>query len=215
MSFILDALRKSESERQRLGAVAMADLPVGRRRRGQPWWVYALSALLLVNLGVLLVVLLRDRSTSQSPSTIATSLSPTTNAVTTQASAPRPLAAPNPLQEAAANPPQVTYESVPRSELDIANAVASVPDGAAVVRPDDATPTITKPVTTTQPNDSPSQDIHLDLHVYSQNPRERFVMINMHRYTEGQQLPNGANIEQITPEGVVLYQNGTRYQLSR
>jgi hypothetical protein len=37
----------------------------------------------------------------------------------------------------------------------------------------------------------------------------------MRRYTEGQQLPNGATVEQITPQGVVVYQNGSRYQIDR
>jgi len=63
--------------------------------------------------------------------------------------------------------------------------------------------------------DRPSLDMHIDLHVYSKNSTERFVLINMRRYAEGQQLPNGAIVEQITPQGVVVLQNGLRYQIDR
>ena len=62
MSFILDALKKSENERQRQAGPSLADIPVRRARTERPWWAVAVAALLVVNLGVLIVVLLRDRS---------------------------------------------------------------------------------------------------------------------------------------------------------
>jgi hypothetical protein len=37
----------------------------------------------------------------------------------------------------------------------------------------------------------------------------------MRRYTEGQQLPNGGTVERITPQGVIVYQDGSRYQIDR
>lgn len=60
MSFILDALKKSENERQRTIGPSLADVPMSRRRQDKPWWVVAVAALLVINLGVLLVVLMRD-----------------------------------------------------------------------------------------------------------------------------------------------------------
>lgn len=237
MSFILEALRKSESERQRLGTAAIADLPIGRPRRGQPWWVFALSALLLVNLVVLVVVLLRDKPASSTPiqvtpSTTANSIATTTQSTPAPTSAPHAAApAPNSpalptsassamdntsaareLQETAAGAPHVEYETVPRTELEIANAAASVPYGPTLVRPLQS-----QPATAALPakDVAAPPDLHVDLHVYSKNPHDRFVLINMHRYSEGQQLPNGATVEQINSDDVVLYQNGTRYRLER
>ena len=61
MSFILDALKKSENERQRQIGPSLADIPMRRTREDRPWWAFAVAALLLVNLIVLLVVLLRDK----------------------------------------------------------------------------------------------------------------------------------------------------------
>ena len=60
MSFILDALKKSENERQRQVGPSLADVQVRERRSNKPWWVVAVAALLVLNLGVLLVVLMRD-----------------------------------------------------------------------------------------------------------------------------------------------------------
>lgn len=225
MSFILEALRKSESDRQRLGTVAIADLPIARRQRGQPWWVFALSGLLLVNLLVLAIVLLRDKTAPAQPSSNTNApVVPPANipaaAPTPQrvASAPAPSLTNNALQEAA-TPAQIDYETVPASELELAKAGASVPDGPTLVRPIDTLRGDTNKGSSAGDRDianaRAAQDLHLDLHVYSKNSRERFVLINMRRYTEGAQLPNGATVEQITPEGVVLNQNGSRYQLSR
>jgi general secretion pathway protein B len=223
VSFILEALRKSESDRQRLGNVAMADLPIARRQRGQPWWVFALSGLLLVNLVVLSIVLMRDKSTQSNDALVTTSVTASTpTAATTitpppqRAPAPTPLATNNALQEAAA---QIDYETVPRDELELANAGVSVPDGPTLVRPSsalrgDATAGMSADDRDIA-NAQASRELRVDLHVFSNKPSERFVLINMRRYTEGEQLPNGATVEQITPSGVVLHQNGTRYQLDR
>jgi general secretion pathway protein B len=222
LSFILEALRKSESDRQRLGSVALADLPVARRRSGQPWWVFALGALLLVNLVVLAVVLTRDKKDSAPVgATAAINIAPNNSERSTVSVAPpvQPTtivpSGNNSLEAATA---QVQYEPVPAIEAEIAHAAASMPNGQTLVRPTDAGHDSNQPSpipATAIPETRGSPELHIDLHVYSNNARERFVLINMRRYTEGQQLPNGATVEQITPQGVVVYQNGSRYQIDR
>lgn len=222
MSFILDALRKSETERQRLSQVAIADLPVGRRRAKQPWWVFALSGLLVLNLIVLAAVLLRNRAATTeavaapivaptAAPTMATTMTP--NQASAQPTPPVPNG--NVLQEVV-SPAQVEYETITREQYEMEAAAASIPDGPTLVRPlnsfDNAQPA--RAPDTYYATD-PDNQLQLNLHVYSSTPSERFVMINMRRYGEGQQLPNGATVEQITPEGVIIYQNGQRYQLSR
>lgn len=60
MSFILDALRKSEHARERRTLPGLADVPVAHAQRPRvPRFLIVLGALLAVNLLVLLVVLLR------------------------------------------------------------------------------------------------------------------------------------------------------------
>jgi general secretion pathway protein B len=82
MSFILDALKKSEVERQRQAIPGLMDSrPVPPRARF-PLWAAALIALLVVNMGVLAVVLMRsgahggaaaERSAQPAPAASATS----------------------------------------------------------------------------------------------------------------------------------------------
>ena len=58
-------------------------------------------------------------------------------------------------------------------------------------------------------------DLHLDIHVYSIKPAERFVFINMVRHREKSRLAEGPVVQEITPEGVILDYSGTRFLLPR
>jgi general secretion pathway protein B len=70
MSFILDALKKSEMERQRQSVPGLVDSAVARPRPRLPTWAIALCALLAVNLLVLSVVLMRGRMTASDSSRV-------------------------------------------------------------------------------------------------------------------------------------------------
>jgi general secretion pathway protein B len=59
MSFILDALKKSEHERQRQAIPGLVESSIVRPRQRLPIWATALGALLGINLIVLLIVLAR------------------------------------------------------------------------------------------------------------------------------------------------------------
>jgi len=59
MSFILDALKKSELERQRQAIPGLVEAGIGRPRQRLPGWAIAVCALLAINLAVLLAVLAR------------------------------------------------------------------------------------------------------------------------------------------------------------
>ena len=56
MSFILDALKKSETERQQQGPSDFANVPSTPESPGAPRWLWVLVLLLAVNLAVLLGV---------------------------------------------------------------------------------------------------------------------------------------------------------------
>ena len=57
--------------------------------------------------------------------------------------------------------------------------------------------------------------MHLDIHVYSAKPADRFVFVNMHKYTEGQALKEGPMLERISQDGAVLNHRGLRFLLPR
>jgi general secretion pathway protein B len=249
MSFILDALKKSENERQRQVGPSLADVQVRRRRSDKPWWVVVVAALLVVNLGVLLVVLTRNTNSNTSePENAAAAAQPElARSVDTQ----RPLPA-SESRMPRGNPPAVAYsDPAVRSLADEAGqetsqysasaepanvgpaAAAAIPEGPPLVRPIEApavAPAGTQPVfeaRSTEPLEAlPTAadlaargtnlpEMHLDIHVYSRNPADRFVFVNMRKYTEGQALSEGPTLERITAEGVVLNHRGSRFLLPR
>lgn len=256
MSFILDALKKSENERQRTIGPSLADAPMRRHQADRPWWAIAVAALLIVNLGVLLLVLTR-KDDKPAPATAAPSI-PTAAAATAAPMArtqpPPPAARAQPTQAA----PVVTDPSV-RSLAEEADgtyddpylasgsealdapshpglaAAANVPSGPSIVRPIEAPAVAPLPAGAATAARSATQggsesvptmnalaatgvslpDLHLDIHVYSTKPAERFIFVNMRKYHEGDTLTEGPTIERITPEGAVVNQQGQRFLLPR
>ncbi len=58
-------------------------------------------------------------------------------------------------------------------------------------------------------------ELRLDLHVYAANPADRFALINMKKMHEGDSPAQGVRVESITPDGVILSQNGSKFLLPR
>lgn len=255
MSFILDALKKSENERQRQIGPSLADVKVVRRNNERPWWAVAVAALLVVNLGVLLFVLIRGGNAKPAPTQPAApaQTAPQQSYYAQPQAAPRNQSPP-PAAQAYRSPPIATDPSV-RSLADEARGeepypeepmnpslagAASVPEGAPIVgqiEPPAVAPlpsgavfeartaanqtgVVTNNETLPTLNDLAAggtnlPDLHLDIHVHSQKPNERFVFVNMRKYLEGETLKEGPSVERITPEGVVLNQRGLRFLLPR
>lgn len=69
MSFILDALKKSENERQRQAGPGFATVPESSGSRPRKVWPFVVAVLLAVNLVVIGAVLMRDRpgTTDETP----------------------------------------------------------------------------------------------------------------------------------------------------
>jgi general secretion pathway protein B len=89
MSFILDALKKSESDRQRQSGPALFEVRVAPPRTRLPLWAFAIAALLVINLGIVMWMLMH-RSQDSAAAAPATAPAPTP----TVASAPQPVPAP-------------------------------------------------------------------------------------------------------------------------
>jgi general secretion pathway protein B len=92
MSFILDALRKSEHARQKTTGPGLAEVPVAAPKPKANVWATAAVALLVVNLVAVGVLLLRRASVEAPPTSAATvtstSAAPTTTPVAAPAVAP-------------------------------------------------------------------------------------------------------------------------------
>ncbi len=57
--------------------------------------------------------------------------------------------------------------------------------------------------------------MRVEVHVYSDTPRERLVFINGAKYLEGQSVEGRIMVERIIPDGVVLSYDGQRFLLRR
>lgn len=205
MSFILDALRKSETERQHKGSAEFANVPTSSEgRRGPPAWLWVLGALLLINLAVLVGILLRPE-VRPVPEPVESTVVATP--------APEPAASDDFASRVAA-----ARENAPRHEAPIVDTGIDPPIAAKPA----AEPATSRSIATL-PTIHEVQakglvslpDLHVDIHVYSESPGDRFVFINMSKHNEGSRLPEGPLVEEITPDGVVLSLDGTTFFLPR
>jgi len=55
----------------------------------------------------------------------------------------------------------------------------------------------------------------LDVHVYSETPQGRFIMVDLKKYREGNTLPNGMVLEEILPDGMVMSYQGERFLVKK
>jgi general secretion pathway protein B len=245
MSFILDALKKSENERQRHQGPSLADVPQRRPANERPaGWVFVVIALLVLNLIVFLVVLLRKHD---APAVTPADTQSVTAASVEQSAPPTPAPPPNAtMSSPTARDPAVRSLAEEAGVADVDDeddfAAAMNPDLAAAAEVPAGRPPIVSPIQgpTTTPVRTPQSfrnedredehlptihdvaargtqlpSMHLDIHVYANSPAERFVFINMKKYREGDTTADGLHLEKIRRDGVVLNHQGTRFLLPR
>ncbi len=219
MSFILDALRKSEHERQRSTLPGLAQVPLATPPAQLPRWA-------LVVMGTLLVaVLVLGAAWWQS------TRAPLERAAAAPAVVERPL--PLPAPRVASPPVAVAPAQRP------ATLRAPAPEPAAPAREDSlataAAPTSTEsadaePFVAPPPagaHDAPAlpsaaalaaegiflPQLRLELLAFREQPRDRFVFINGRKYVEGERLVEGPQLVSIRPMGAELLHAGRRFLL--
>jgi general secretion pathway protein B len=227
MSFILDALKKSEIERQRQSMPGLIDAPSALRRARLPFWAIMLGTLLAINMVVLIFVLLRNH-------TPAAASAPARHADTAAAAADVESPAVDdhfsPVGQAPVYAPEIpvaaaeTSSNAPAAALVAPRAVAQRAAPHTFRRPDpvlidaeandneELLPSINE-INLTGAQALP--ELHLDVHVYATKPADRFVYINMRKYKEGNTLQEGPVLERIRRDGVVLNYQGLRFVLPR
>jgi general secretion pathway protein B len=58
-------------------------------------------------------------------------------------------------------------------------------------------------------------ELRLNVHVYAKEPADRFVLLNMRKYREGEHTAEGLLVEEIAPHDLILSHRGERLRLSR
>ncbi len=214
MSFILDALKKSETDRQRSNAPGIAHIAESGKKKHSGRWLWIVAGLLIINAAVLAALMARSGNPPETPAV--------------QIALPVPTAAPP--EEAATRFSDIvadakrsrplSAESSPTSAADAApTAAVAAPDPAVSDRPAAAASSVTDGL--------PSFDelrvtgvlqlpeLHLDIHVFSAAPADRFVFVNMSKYKERATLDEGPLVREITVDGVVLEHGGHTFLLPR
>jgi general secretion pathway protein B len=240
MSFILDALKKSENDRQRQSAPALFEVKVAAPRRTFPIWAVGLAVLLGVNVLILLWVLLRQpapdaattavtpaRDTAQAPSSAAPPGMVTVPATSTYIPAGAPPAATTSAGNVSTDAGVVAPSHTPplAEEPVLSGQEPSVPPDydARDYRPA-ITPAQANAVAAARREMAPSRDevlaqgtqlpdLRLDLHVFDPDPAKRFVFINMRKLREGDSTPEGVRLDAITQTGAKLTYHGTQFTL--
>lgn len=208
MSFILDALKKSENERQQQGSTEFSSVPTSSGGASPARWLWLLAALLLVNFAVLIGIFMRPDASSENQTD--TALQDTS--------------------EILQSPPTDTPDASASFEDQVADAIEQLPAKIPVEQSTKAqqTNTVAPPLrTASAPGHVPTIDqlrldgsvtldeLHVDIHVYSNDPAERFVFINMKKHRENSRIDEGPVVKEITPDGVILEYQGKAFLLPR
>ncbi len=236
MSYILDALRKADQQRQRGTAPTLATAQAvapATKRTG-----VSLNLLLggvLIGAGILIGWLRPWQTQSPVPAApphATVPLSPslhTAEALPSPAApkpAARPVREPAPAPVSTAGSPASGEEAGPATAAPHAPAGLQVPPGARIITPSGAeTAPPTQPVggaltdagqdqKPVEPSALPPSvrqgmpPISISFQVYTKNPEGRRVIINGQMLSEGDLIAPGLRLEQITPDGVIVGYRG-------
>jgi general secretion pathway protein B len=220
VSFILDALRKSEHERQRSAAPGLSQVPLAAPQPQLPRWAVAVIGVLVA--AVLLIGGAWWQST-RVPAEASSQL-PSTPAETVERRVSLPAPAPSntaPLQSAPARLPLEEESSLSAAAASSTGSRrGSVADDASLERspvtrltnlPDDSVPLPNVAMLAAEGVAVPP--LRLELHAFSSQPRNRFVFINGRKYVEGDRLVEGPLLVAIEPTGAVLTHAGRQFVL--
>ena len=247
MSYILEALKKSEQERQ-IGHVPDLSMVQETPARAAPRWPRWLLAALLLNVAILSVLAWRVWDARMSP-TVASAPTGPAQVAPAGATPAQPVAAgaepavdtlastPSAAVPAPEQSPAAVQDEVPEPALP--EPVSQMP--APAVEPVQSMQAATDPQTQLGPDlealppvdgadaaaavprweDLPAEQRaglpvpRIDVHVFAQEPERRFVLINLRKYQQGDTLDDGAVIETILADGIVLSYQGQQYRVDR
>ena len=198
MSFILDALKKSETERQQQSPAEFSSVPTSSGSPNPAKWLWMLGVLLLVNFAVLIGILMKPTPT-ETALPLETGTTPAQE-ISGNFEEQVAVAMDNRVEQEAPQPaPVTTVTTAPAQPRTSNTSVAVIPtidqlrlEGSLQIA-----------------------EMHVDIHVFSEIPAERFVFINMNKHREGSRTAEGPVVREIRTDGVVLEHQGRVFLLPR
>lgn len=226
MSYILEALKKSDQQRQRGTTPTLPTAQVTVAAPKRPLLVYyGLLAAVLLGAGIT-IGWLRPWQAEQP--------APATENIAARSPIPTPhQAPPAPLPES----PEMARMTAQELPAPHSTPVAQPAPGVDAMKPDISAPASTGTTASTPMPEKPAspavvaqeqrtipmaelpltiqQEIPamtIQLHAYSSNPTERLLSINSRMLREGGSLTPDLRLEQITPDGMIFSYKGYRFQ---
>ncbi|RDH82220.1 MAG: hypothetical protein DIZ78_17575 [endosymbiont of Escarpia spicata] len=200
MSLILEALKKAERQ-HRIGQVPRLGAVNTQQDLGQSRWFGIVALVFLgLGLGLLLLGLYLGREDPQQMVS-GPALVPDTQPARSEAPtfpAPQPQVAA--VQELKIQPPEPEVPSVTTPVVE--ETLVPVPQ----VPP--------KSISELPPGFVENlPEFNIDVHIYNDQPKRRYVLINLEKYREGDYLAAGPLLSEILPDGVVLEHMGERFKV--
>jgi general secretion pathway protein B len=244
MSFILDALRKSEHERQRSSAPGIANVPFGAPRKVLPVWAVALIVVLALAVLALGGAWLRSEWSAGARQARSAAPAEAPSAPAAVASRAPTAERPAPSSE---RPAQLAERSLaresprpvaPQTQSSLRGASASpspstlaapAPAPAPAERADEPRPARTERALEPAARGGPVlpsaasleaegvavPKLELQLVAFYDSPADRYVFINGAKYREGATLAEGPRVISITTNGAVLAYLGREFMLTQ
>ena len=233
MSYILEALKKVDQERD-IGAVPdlatpqEAKPPQTRFNR----WLWIIVTLLSVN-AVLVVMLLKDKDAAdaEAPVTAQVPLERQTALINDQLEQPIQQTSEALISEAPTPEKPVRPENEPMlssGEVVVLPEPAYLQDSRPSILPEEELDMQMDAMTTARDNSQLQSWYELpqefrnkldlprvDVHVYSEEPQRRFILVNLEKYREGERLASGLVLEEILPDGMVMSYQGERFRVEK
>ena len=225
MSYILDALKKADAQRERDPARGIHAQPAPLPTLQQPGigrrpWFWAAAAAGIAVLAIAGWFHSQDAAQVQrAPVATSDVASPRSSGVPAAAPAPLGTTAPAPAPVGAAPAPEPVADAVlppPAPVAPAAVAAAPVPPPAAArpLAPPAAAPVAAgePPIGNGMPADAPK--LAISGGVYSANRAQRMLIVNGQVVNEGADLGGGIVLEEIRPKAAVLRFRGGRYNVA-
>ncbi len=234
MSYILEALKKSEQERgagesPSVQTIHSAGLQYAQQKK--PLWPYVLAVVITLNVIALIVFfapatqsLKQSDAATATPAPIADRSVNTTLASAIQENTPStpPVVAKAPVAKPPAlAPAQPLAQPLQQTTARVADKTVTTARSSE----DNYQPSISKKTRNDYVSVVDVRDLPLDIqaripdmvfsaHVYSSNPQQRSVVINGNFMEQGDMLTSKLRLDEITPGGVVFDFDGVRFRTS-
>lgn len=202
MSYILDALKKSERERTLVRGIGFGD--AGRRLvRENAWVPWAIAGAVSIVAVVVVTTLLLRIDTAAPTAEVQTP---------TATSAVVPSAAESVTDVVAKATPASVSEPEQKSLPPLTEGVVSASSVTPLLPADGEASWLSAMSPEYQQSVPP---MTVNIHVYTPDEAQRILYINNRQFRRGEEVQGGVVVEDILPDGVVLQFRGQRFKLPR